>query len=76
MWIFVELERDFSFGVSISIWFEIRYDIFLERLFYSNLLLLLVDGVDVFIRFFKIEFSEENIEFWVVCEDFKKCKEF
>lgn len=75
MWILVELERDFSFGVSISIWFEIRYDIFPERLFHSNLLLLLVDGVDAFTRFLKTEFSEENIEFWVACEDFKKCKE-
>lgn len=33
------------------------------------------DGVDAFTRFLKTEFSEENIEFWVACEDFKKCKE-
>lgn len=31
------------------------------------------DGVDAFTRFLKTEFSEENIEFWVACEDFKKC---
>ncbi|XP_036058777.1 regulator of G-protein signaling 18 [Onychomys torridus] len=33
------------------------------------------DGLDAFTRFLKTEFSEENIEFWVACEDFKKCKE-
>ncbi|XP_060220399.1 regulator of G-protein signaling 18 isoform X1 [Meriones unguiculatus] len=33
------------------------------------------DGMDAFTRFLKTEFSEENIEFWVACEDFKKCKE-
>lgn len=33
------------------------------------------DGVDAFTRFLKTEFSEENIEFWVACEDFKKCTE-
>nr|XP_021504147.1 regulator of G-protein signaling 18 [Meriones unguiculatus] len=34
-----------------------------------------IDGMDAFTRFLKTEFSEENIEFWVACEDFKKCKE-
>ncbi|XP_026062652.1 regulator of G-protein signaling 18 isoform X1 [Carassius auratus] len=29
------------------------------------------DGVDVFTRFLRSEFSEENIEFWLACEDFK-----
>uniref|UniRef100_A0A8C0X8G8 RGS domain-containing protein n=1 Tax=Castor canadensis TaxID=51338 RepID=A0A8C0X8G8_CASCN len=33
------------------------------------------DGLDAFIRFLKTEFSEENIEFWITCEDFKKSKE-
>lgn len=33
------------------------------------------DGLDAFTRFLKTEFSEENIEFWVACEDFKKIKE-
>ncbi|XP_051041890.1 regulator of G-protein signaling 18 [Phodopus roborovskii] len=33
------------------------------------------DGLDAFTRFLKTEFSEENIEFWEACEDFKKCKE-
>ncbi|KAJ8279098.1 hypothetical protein COCON_G00061640 [Conger conger] len=31
-------------------------------------------GLAVFRSFLKSEFSEENIEFWVACEDFKKTK--
>uniref|UniRef100_A0A2K6GXF7 Regulator of G-protein signaling 1 n=1 Tax=Propithecus coquereli TaxID=379532 RepID=A0A2K6GXF7_PROCO len=30
------------------------------------------DGQDVFGNFLKSEFSEENIEFWLACEDYKK----
>ncbi|XP_006834251.1 PREDICTED: regulator of G-protein signaling 18 [Chrysochloris asiatica] len=33
------------------------------------------DGLKAFTRFLKTEFSEENIEFWIACEDFKKSKE-
>ncbi|XP_049626728.1 regulator of G-protein signaling 18 [Suncus etruscus] len=33
------------------------------------------DGLRTFTRFLKTEFSEENIEFWVACEDFKKSKD-
>uniref|UniRef100_A0A8C9P0M1 Regulator of G-protein signaling 1 n=1 Tax=Spermophilus dauricus TaxID=99837 RepID=A0A8C9P0M1_SPEDA len=29
-------------------------------------------GQDVFGNFLKSEFSEENIEFWLACEDYKK----
>ncbi|XP_060630513.1 regulator of G-protein signaling 18 [Anolis sagrei] len=32
-------------------------------------------GVDTFTRFLRSEFSEENIEFWMACEDYKKCKD-
>ncbi|XP_054837879.1 regulator of G-protein signaling 18 [Eublepharis macularius] len=32
-------------------------------------------GMDTFTRFLKSEFSEENIEFWLACEDFKKTKD-
>ncbi|KAH0618315.1 hypothetical protein JD844_017400 [Phrynosoma platyrhinos] len=32
-------------------------------------------GVDIFTRFLRSEFSEENIEFWMACEDYKKCKD-
>ncbi|XP_067571441.1 regulator of G-protein signaling 18 [Pseudorca crassidens] len=33
------------------------------------------DGLETFTRFLKTEFSEENIEFWTACEDFKKSKD-
>ncbi|KAM4896008.1 regulator of G-protein signaling 18 isoform 2-T2 [Sylvia borin] len=29
-------------------------------------------GLDAFTKFLKTEFSEENIEFWMACEDYKK----
>lgn len=29
-------------------------------------------GRTVFARFLKSEFSEENMDFWVACEDYKK----
>lgn len=48
-----------------------HHDCFIVTQYY----LFLVDGLDAFTRFLKTEFSEENIEFWVACEDFKKCKE-
>nr|XP_020646144.1 regulator of G-protein signaling 21 [Pogona vitticeps] len=32
------------------------------------------DGLNAFRTFLKSEFSEENIEFWLACEDFKKTK--
>lgn len=33
--------------------------------------LLILDGLDLFQSFLKSEFSEENIEFWIACEEFK-----
>ncbi|XP_010988128.1 regulator of G-protein signaling 18 isoform X1 [Camelus dromedarius] len=33
------------------------------------------DGLKTFTRFLKTEFSEENIEFWIACEDFKKSQD-
>ncbi|KAL8178167.1 UNVERIFIED_CONTAM: Regulator of G-protein signaling 18 [Gekko kuhli] len=32
-------------------------------------------GMDAFTRFLKSEFSEENIEFWMACENYKKIKD-
>lgn len=29
------------------------------------------DGVDAFTQFLRTEFSEENIEFWLACEEYK-----
>ncbi|NWZ77826.1 RGS18 protein, partial [Poecile atricapillus] len=31
-------------------------------------------GLEAFTKFLKTEFSEENIEFWIACEDYKKSK--
>lgn len=36
--------------------------------------LLTTDGLAVFQAFLRTEFSEENLEFWLACEDFKKVK--
>lgn len=33
---------------------------------------LFLAGQDVFSSFLKSEFSEENIEFWLACEDYKR----
>lgn len=35
-------------------------------------LLYFIAGLDAFRTFLKSEFSEENVEFWLACEDFKK----
>lgn len=32
------------------------------------------DGLATFRNFLRSEFSEENVEFWLACEDFKKTK--
>lgn len=34
----------------------------------------LLDGLASFRSFLKSEFSEENLEFWIACEDYKKTK--
>lgn len=33
-----------------------------------------IDGLAAFRAFLKTEFSDENIEFWLACEDYKKIK--
>lgn len=43
-------------------------------IFVVILFIFLIDGLEAFTRFLKTEFSEENIEFWIACEDFKKSK--
>lgn len=40
-----------------------------------NQALSIVAGLDAFTRFLKTEFSEENIAFWVACEDYKTTEE-
>ena len=34
----------------------------------------MLDGLASFKSFLKSEFSEENLEFWMACEDYKKIK--
>lgn len=33
------------------------------------------DGLETFTQFLKTEFSDENIAFWIACEDYKKSKD-
>lgn len=40
----------------------------------STLVLSPSDGLAAFRSFLQSEFSDENIEFWMSCEDFKKTK--
>lgn len=44
--------------------------LFGDELFY----LCSLDGLAAFRAFLKTEFSDENIEFWMACEDYKKIK--
>lgn len=55
----------------------IRYIVFILVILsycviYVIYFLYFIVGLDVFRIFLKLEFSEENVEFWFVCEDFKK----
>lgn len=40
----------------------------------ADVFVLALGGQSVFREFLKSEFSEENIEFWLACEDYKKTK--
>lgn len=42
--------------------------------FLIHLFFLFSDGLAAFRTFLKSEFSDENIEFWMACEDYKKIK--
>ena len=37
-------------------------------------LLYFSDGLELFREFLRTEFSEENIEFWIACEEYKNSK--
>ncbi|TNM97917.1 hypothetical protein fugu_014163 [Takifugu bimaculatus] len=45
-----------------------QWSLSLERLLSSKY------GIQIFQAFLKSEFSDENIEFWMVCEDYKKIR--
>lgn len=38
----------------------------------TSVFLFIAGGQDAFREFLKSEFSDENIEFWLACEDYKK----
>lgn len=42
---------------------------------FYTLALLSADGLNAFRSFLQSEFSDENIEFWMSCEEFKKTKD-
>lgn len=42
---------------------------------FNALPLLSADGLNAFRSFLQSEFSDENVEFWMSCEDFKKTKD-
>ena len=48
----------------------------ITSLLFSSLFLFSVssDGLAAFRAFLRTEFSEENLEFWLACEDYKKIK--
>lgn len=56
----------------LSVWQE-NMGLLVLSLF-LHLSLHLQGGLAMFRSFLRSEFSEENIEFWVACEDFKKTK--
>lgn len=41
---------------------------------YSPLCCFVSDGLAAFRAFLRTEFSEENLEFWLACEEYKKIK--
>nr|XP_023860419.1 regulator of G-protein signaling 5 [Salvelinus alpinus] len=59
-------------GAMLSVWQE-NMGLLVLSLF-LHLSLHLQGGLAMFRSFLRSEFSEENIEFWVACEDFKKTK--
>lgn len=40
----------------------------------NNFFVCFKDGLAAFRAFLKTEFSDENIDFWLACEDYKKIK--
>lgn len=60
----------FNFSTSVVC---IRDSLYTSWFVYFSLLIS-ADGLAAFRTFLKSEFSDENIEFWLACEDFKKTK--
>lgn len=49
--------------------------VFNEHISLLTILIVSTDGLNAFHSFLQSEFSDENIEFWMSCEDFKKTKD-
>lgn len=45
-----------------------------RQICFSNQPFSLLDGLASFKSFLKSEFSEENLEFWIACEEYKRVK--
>ncbi|KAI3368136.1 hypothetical protein L3Q82_007868 [Scortum barcoo] len=54
---------------SHSLWFSARICSLLSEPIITS-----IDGLATFRNFLKSEYSDENIEFWLTCEDYKKIK--
>lgn len=59
-----------------SYWTEIGATLQYQSCFvvFTTSLLPVPDGLAAFRTFLKTEFSDENIEFWMACEEYKKIK--
>lgn len=53
---------------------EMFHVVHLHQYTVFSIILYYADGLATFRNFLRSEFSEENIEFWLACEDFKKTK--
>lgn len=49
--------------------------VFNEHISLLTILIVSTDGLNAFRSFLQSEFSDENIEFWMSCEEFKKTKD-
>lgn len=65
-----KLEEGFSCEVAMAL----ESTLLLFILIFSSSLLSPSDGLAAFRAFLRTEFSEENLEFWLACEEYKKIK--
>lgn len=60
--------------ILISHWAQLRLVVLPVHSSNNTLYLSSSDGLAAFRAFLRTEFSEENLEFWLACEDYKKIK--